>query len=159
MTMHAPLTVPTLPAPSRRAVSVATATRSDDFASTEVIRPAAVLSEADARRILAGLARDDVRRGGHWWTRVGVWRRYDQPWAQGSDEPGNAVHLGTISCVYDSPTRYAVTVFRVSLTSYGLRHGWTTERLCDDAFRHADLTLSSCPRAQLAPPPRPLRFA
>jgi hypothetical protein len=136
---------------------VAVLVTSDDFASSEVIRPAAVLSEHDARQILDSLSHDDVRRGGHWWTRVGVWRRYDGPWLPDADGPGDAVHLGTISSVYDSPYRYAVTIFRVSLTAFGLRQGWTVERLCDDAFQHASLTLSSCPRVTLAPPPRPFR--
>ncbi len=126
-----------------------------EFASQEVIRPAAVLSEVHARQILQGLAGDDVRAGGHWWTRVGTWRRYASPWAPGADEPGDAMHVGTISCVYDSPARYCVTVFRVSMTSYGLREGWTTASLCDDAFQHAGLTLADCPRASLAAPPRP----
>ena len=126
-----------------------------DFASHEVIRPAAVLSESHARLILQGLAQDDVQAGGHWWTRVGTWRRYDAPWAPGVSEPGDAVHIGTISSVYDSPARYCVTVFRVSMTEYGLRQGWTVETLCDDAFGHAGLTLASCPRASLVPPPRP----
>ncbi len=127
--------------------------KATEFASQEVIRPAAVLSEVHTRLILVGLAQDDVTSGGHWWTRVGTWRRYDKPWAPGADGPGDAVHLGTISCVYGSPTRYCVTVFRVSMTSYGLRHGWHTARLCDDAFRHAGLTLSDCPRATMADPP------
>jgi hypothetical protein len=131
----------------------------EQFASQEVIRPAAVLSEVHARQILAGLALDDVQAGGHWWTRSGAWRRYETPWARGAVEPGDAVHLGTISCVYDSPARYCVTVFRVSLTSYGLRQGWTTQALCDEAFRHAGLTLASCPRADLTPPPAPFGAA
>jgi hypothetical protein len=127
----------------------------EEFASQEVIRPACVLSEVHAKLILQGLATDDVQAGGHWWTRVGTWRRYETPWAPGSNQPGEAVHLGTISCVYDSPARYCVTVFRVSMTSYGLRHGWTTESLCDDAFRYAGITLADCPRAALNAPPRP----
>jgi hypothetical protein len=126
-----------------------------DFASQEVIRPAAVLSEVHARLILLGLATDDVQSGGHWWTRVGTWRRYESPWAPGAGEPGDAVHVGTLSCVYDSPARYCVTVFRVSMTAYGLRQGWTTQSLCDEAFGHAGLTLADCPRASLAAPPRP----
>jgi hypothetical protein len=131
------------------------ATDQEDFAAQEVIRPAAVLSEANARLILAGLAADDVQSGGFWWTRVGTWRRYAQPWAPGEEDPGAAVHIGTISCVYDSPARFCVTVFRVSMTSYGLRAGWTTESVCNDAFKHAGLTLLDCPRASIAPPPRP----
>ncbi len=132
-----------------------TAPLQEEFASQEVIRPAAVLSEAHARLIIAGLAADDVQAGGFWWTRVGTWRRYAQPWAPGADDPGDAVHIGTISCVYDSPARFCVTVFRVSMTSYGLRSGWTTERLCNEAFKHAGLTLRDCPRASLTPPPKP----
>jgi len=126
-----------------------------DFASQEVIRPAAVLSETHARLILAGLASDDVQHAGHWRTRVGTWRRYVSPWSPGADLPGDATHIGTISCVYDSPARYCVTVFRVSMTSFGLREGWTTDSLCDEAFSHAGLTLGACPRASLAAPPRP----
>ena len=127
----------------------------DDFASQEVIRPAAVLSEAHTRSILTGLADDDVLRGGLWWIRIGTWRRYDSPWAPGAGGPGDAVHIGTISCVYDSPARYCVTVFRVSMTAYGLRQGWTTTSLCDEAFSHAGLTLEDCPRAWLPDLPRP----
>ena len=127
----------------------------EEFASQEVIRPAAVLSDSAARLILAGLAADDVQHGGLWWTRVGTWRRYDAPWPAGAGGPGSAPHIGTISCVYDSPARYCVTVFRVSMTAEGLRQGWTTESLCDDAFRHAGLTLADCPRASVAAPPRP----
>ena len=129
------------------------------FASQEIIRPAAVLSDVHARQILEGMARDDVQSGGHWWVRVGTWRRYLSPWTPGSSVPGDAVHVGTISCVYDSPARYCVTVFRVSMTAFGLREGWTTDSLCDDAFQHAGLTLASCPRAALAAPPSPFTEA
>ena len=129
-----------------------------DFVSQEVIRPAAVLSETHTKLILQGLAGDDVMSGGLWWTQVGVWRRYDSPWAPGAQDPGDAVHIGTISCVYDSPSRYCVTVFRVSMTAYGLRHGWTTTSLCDAAFAYAGLTLADCPRASLAPAPKPFTF-
>ena len=127
----------------------------DAIASQEVIRPAAVLSDTHARLILAGLAADDVLAGGLWWTRVGVWRRYASPWASGSPGPGDVVPIGTISCVYDSPARYSVTVFRVSMTAHGLAEGWTTSSLCDEAFRHAGLTLADCPRASLNTAPRP----
>ncbi len=131
--------------------------KATEFASQEVIRPAAVLSETAAKLILQGLADDDVQNGGHWWTRVGTWRRYTSPWAEGAVEPGDAIHVGTISCVYDSPARYCVTVFRVSMTAYGVREGWTTESLCNEAFGHAGLTLSDCPRATLVAPPKPFQ--
>ncbi|MBV9098704.1 MAG: hypothetical protein JO079_11670 [Frankiaceae bacterium] len=126
----------------------------DDFAASEVIRPAAVLWELSARAILRALAADDVTVGGVWSARTGVWRRYDKPW-DSPDSPGSALHLGTISCVYDSPHRYSVTIYRASVTTAGIRAGWTVENLCDDALQYADLDLASCPRVELRPPPRP----
>ena len=68
---------------------------SEAFASQDVVRPAAVLSESAAKLILAGLADDDVHAGGHWWTRVGTWRRFETPWAPGAREPDDAFrHAG-----------------------------------------------------------------
>lgn len=131
--------------------------RRDEFATTEVIRPAAVLMEAAARDILAGLAEDDVREGGMWLTSPGVWQRYDRHWPAGSREPGPARHLGTIRSIYDSPQRYSVTIFRASITPEGLEQGWTVESLCDDALKHAGMTLAHCPRAALSPIPQPFR--
>jgi hypothetical protein len=131
--------------------------RREEFATTEVIRPAAVLMEAAARDILAGLAEDDVRDGGFWLTSPGVWQRFDRPWPKGSKEPGPAQHLGTLRSIYDSPQRYFVTIFRASITPEGLEQGWSIESLCDDALKHADLTLADCPRAALAPAPAPYR--
>jgi hypothetical protein len=134
---------------------VTEARRRDQFATSEVIRPAAVLMELTARQILAGLAEDDVRDGGHWFSAPGVWERYDRPWPDGGREPGTAVHLGTVRSIYDSPQRYSVTIFRVSITPEGLDGGWTVDSLCDDALKHAGLTLAECPRAALIPPPVP----
>lgn len=129
------------------------------FASVEVIRPAALLSEQATRLILAGLAADDVRNGGLWHARPGIWQRFSAPWPAGpapTDGPGPG-HLGTISCVYDRPQRYTVTVFRVSVTQHATDLGWTVRSLCDDAFRYADLTLDSCPRVPMDEAPRPYR--
>jgi hypothetical protein len=132
--------------------------RREDFATTEVIRPAAVLSESAARHILAGLAEDDVRDEGCWLTSPGVWERYDRPWAQDAKDSGDALHLGTVRSIYDSPQRYFVTIFRVSITPAGLQAGWTVDSLCDDALKHASLTLADCPRAALSVAPLPFRL-
>jgi len=129
--------------------------RAGEFATTEVIRPAAVLLEREAREIIDGLANDDARDGGRWLAAPGVWQRYDRPWPDGSREPGPAVHLGTIRSIYDSPHRYSVTIFRASITPGGLEQGWSVDKLCDDALRHAGLTLADCPRAALWPLPPP----
>jgi hypothetical protein len=129
--------------------------RREQFATTEVIRPAAVLMEAAARQILAGLAEEDVRNGGRWLTSPGVWERYDRAWPKGAREPGPAIHLGTIRSIYDSPQRYSVTIFRASITAEGLEQGWTVDSLCDDALKHAGLALADCPRATFLPTPQP----
>jgi hypothetical protein len=57
----------------------------DDVTVTEVIRPAAVLSESNARRVLDGLKADDVRSGGRWHAEPGCWRLFERPW-KGKDE-------------------------------------------------------------------------
>jgi len=49
--------------------------------------------------------------------------------------------------------RGSITVYRASVTNEAAAIGWTIDALCDEAFGHAGLTLASCPRAALQPPP------
>ena len=131
-----------------------------DVAVTEVIRPAAVLPEAAARAVLVELALRDVRSGGHWASSPTLWQRYDRPWnGPGLGSPGDAELLGTLQVAYGSPSRYAITIYRATLTELAQAHGWTVEALCDEALGYGGLTLATCPRASLAAPPRPFRFA
>ena len=130
----------------------------EDGSVSEVIRPAAILGEQSARTILTSLERNDVRAGGRWHAVPGLWRRFDTPWETPFEPGPSSLHLGSISCVYDQPARYTITVFRATVTPLGTHQGWTVERLCDEAFGFAGLTLASCPRADLAPPPPPFRF-
>jgi len=129
----------------------------DECAITEVIRPAAVLPEAAARTVLVELALRDVNAGGRWHARPSDWRRYDREWP-GDGVQGSAQLLGSIQVAYGTPTRYEITIYRATVTSLGTADGWTVERLCDEALGYGGLTLASCPRADLAPPPRPFRF-
>lgn len=46
----------------------------------------------------------------------------------------------------------------MQLTGDGVAARWTLEGLCDDALVHAGLTLTGCPRVELATPPRPDPF-
>ena len=114
---------------------------------TTVIRPSAVLADRDAKRVLDELERRDVSKGGVWSASVGLWQRYDVPWADG--HKGASTLLGTIGAVYGSPSKYDITIYRVTVTDAGVAQGWTVERLCDDALQYADLTLASCPRTTL----------
>jgi hypothetical protein len=129
----------------------------DEGVVTEVIRPAAILPEAAARTVLVELAMHDVRGQGLWHAQPTLWRRFDRPW-DGVDEPGTAELIGTMQVAYGTPTRYEITVYRVTITRLGTVHGWTVESLCDEALGFGGVTLATCPRADLKPPPRPFRF-
>jgi hypothetical protein len=129
----------------------------DEGVVTQVIRPAAVIPEEAARSVLMQLALRDVRIGGVWDVEPNVWRRFDVPWDAG-DNHGASELMGTIQIAYGVPTRYEITLFRATITREGTAAGWTVEALCDEALQLGGLTLDSCPRADLAPPPRPFRM-
>ena len=129
----------------------------DEGVVTEVIRPAAIVPEESTRAVLVELALRDVQNGGVWQSEPSLWSRYDRPW-QGYGSPGGAELIGTIQVAYGTPTRYEITVFRATITPFGAEAGWTVSQLCDEAFGYGGLTLDSCPRAALIPPPRPFRL-
>ena len=62
------------------------------------------------------------------------------------------------SGAYGTPTRYEITLYRVTVTQFGHDNGWTVELLCDEALGYGGLTLGECPRAALNAPPKPFRF-
>jgi hypothetical protein len=115
-----------------------------------VIRPAAVLPERAAREILAWLATHDVSQGGCWSSGVGTIQRYSGPFDGASGMRGSAVLLGSLHITWET---YEATIYRVSITEAGAARGLTVDRLCDEVLRVADLTLASCPRAQLLAAP------
>ena len=124
---------------------------------SEVIRPAAVVPEEAARAILAELAQRDVEEGGVWRAQPSLWSRYDRPW-RGPGDPGGAELVGRIHIAHGTPTKYEITVYRVTVSQLGSRLGWSVESLCDEALGHGDLRLQDCPRAVLQAPPPPFRF-
>ena len=133
---------------------VSEASGGDEGSITEVIRPSAIIPEESTRSILMELALRDARNGGLWLAEPTVWRRFDRPF----DDEVSTNLIGSIQVAYGTPTRYDITVFRVTVTGYGAEHGWTVASLCDEALHYGHLTLSECPRAQLSPPPQPFRF-
>jgi hypothetical protein len=130
----------------------------DEGVITEVIRPAAIVPETNARSILVELAIRDVNIGGNWHAQPSVWRRYDRPWDGPSGVEGTASLLGSIQVAYGTPTRYEITIYRATITRLGGDHGWTVETLCDEALGYGGLDLASCPRAELHDPPMPFRM-
>jgi hypothetical protein len=129
----------------------------DEGVVTEVIRPAAVLPEEAARRVLVELALHDVAAGALWHSEPTQWRRYDRSWAA-PGIPGDAQLVGTMQVAYGTPTRYEITIYRATITQVGTTAGWTVESLCDEALAFGGYTLATCPRADLTPPPKPFRF-
>ena len=115
---------------------------------TTVIRPSAVLADRLAKQIVIELERRDVSVGGVWSASVGLWQRYDKPWAEG--HKGDSQLMGTIGTMYGTPSKYDITIYRVTVTEAGAKAGWTVESLCDDALKFVDLTLASCPRTSLS---------
>jgi len=128
---------------------MATAMRDD----VRIIRPAAVLDERAAGRVLTELKRLDVADGGVWNATSSLWQRYDVPWDGPGGTRGNARLLGSVAVMYDAPNRHQITIYKVTITPYGLDSGWVVETLTDDALTWAGLSLATCPRAELADPP------
>lgn len=123
-----------------------------------VIRPSALLKDKDAHRVLMALEERDVSRGGVWSASAGLWQRFDQAWEADNGGKGEAQLVGTIGIVYGTPSKYDITIYRATVTEFGLAAGWSVNKLCDDALQYADLTLDSCPRTTLTQPgPDPFR--
>ena len=120
---------------------------------TLVIRPAAVLRALEVERVIAALNLLDVAAGGVWNINPGLWQRYDKPWDGAGGMIGTSRLVGTIGSAYGTPTRYDITLYRVTITNHGGDLGWTVESLCDDALGYAGLSLATCTRAELRNPP------
>jgi len=121
--------------------------------TSRVIRPAALLDDAAARKVLRALADNDVAEGGIWNATIGLWQRYDQPWDGDGGTMGRSKLVGTIATVYGAPTKYEILIYRATVTAHGDSIGWSVEALCDDALRWSGLTLADCPRAPMGSAP------
>jgi hypothetical protein len=121
--------------------------------TTRIIRPAAILDERAAVQVLQQLRRLDVAAGGTWNATSSLWQRYDHPWDGVGGTRGTAELLGSVAVMYDAPHRHEITIYKVTVTDFGLASGWSVESLCDDALTWAGLTLATCPRAELRSPP------
>ena len=118
-----------------------------------IIRPAAILDERAANRVLEELKRLDISNGGVWNATSSLWQRYDIAWDGMAGTRGNARLLGSIAVMYDAPNRHQITIYKVTISVFGKELGWDVNALCDDALTWVGLTLESCPRVALAPPP------
>lgn len=117
--------------------------------TTAVIRPSAVLDAKLATQIVRELESRDVSRGGVWSASPGLWQRYDKPWDGPGGTHGTSKLVGTIGAIYGSPSKYDITIYRVTVTEHGATKGWSVEAICDDALKFVDLSLATCPRTSL----------
>jgi hypothetical protein len=129
----------------------------DENVLSEVIRPAAIVPEDAARAILVELSLNSVHSGGVWRAEPSRWNRYDKAWVS-TEDPGDSCLLGSIQVAYGTPTKYEITIYRVSITRRGTEIGLTVAGLTNEALGHGELTLADCPRATIQPPPKPFRF-
>src|SRR5947209_7333319 len=123
-----------------------------------VLHPSAVLPAWVAAEVIESLEARDVAVGGVWSASVGLWQRYDRPWDGRWGARGRAELVGAIGAVYGTPTRYDITIYRVSLTQHGRAEGWSLDSLVNDALQYAGVTLAQCPRARSSEAPAPLRL-
>ncbi len=129
----------------------------DQEVISQVIRPSATVPEEAASAILVELSLNSAASGGLWLAEPSRWNRYDSPWKSATD-PGTSELIGSIQVAYGTPTRYELTIYRVTITRRGQELGWTVESLTDEALHFGDLSLGQCPRAALTQPPPPMRF-
>ena len=129
----------------------------DEGVITEAISPAAVVPEDAARAILDELALSRVRSGGLWLTRPNRWDRYDRPWEDAS-HPGAAGLIGSIQVAHGTPTKYEITIARVTITVLGSQLGFSARSLSDEALGFGGLRLAQCARAVISSPPKPYRY-
>lgn len=129
----------------------------DEGVVSQVIRPAAIVPEDAVRRILVELALRDVRNGGVWQSEPQLWSLFDRPW-RGADNPAGAELIGSIQVAYGTPTKYEITIYRITVTRFGTEAGFTVETMTDAALLFGGLTLADCPRATLSNPPEPFKY-
>ena len=129
----------------------------DEGVVSQVIRPAAIVPEDAVRRILVELALRDVRNGGVWQSEPQLWSLFDRPW-RGADNPAGAELIGSIQVAYGTPTKYEITIYRITVTRFGTEAGFTVETMTDAALLFGGLTLAECPRATLSSPPQPFKY-
>ena len=129
----------------------------DEGVVSQVIRPAAIVPEDAVRRMLVELALRDVRNGGVWQSEPQLWSLFDRPW-RGADNPAGAELIGSIQVAYGTPTKYEITIYRITVTRFGTEAGYTVETTADAALLFGGLTLADCPRATLNSPPKPFRY-
>ena len=118
------------------------------------VRPALVLPDGQARKLIAAAERGDVGRGGCFSAGPAGIQIWSGPWDGVLGTHGSSEHHGSIDWCYDTPTRHYITIYRVLVTAAGNAAGVTPQALLDQVL---DLAGVQAPQDALAlpvPPPR-----
>ena len=89
-------------------------------ARSSQVRPAMVLQERDARRLLEAAERSDVSRGGHFAAGPAGIQVWTGPFDGPNGSHGTAQHLGSVDWSYDTPVRHYATIYRAMVTANGV---------------------------------------
>ncbi|HTY72866.1 MAG TPA: hypothetical protein VMI11_10655 [Actinomycetes bacterium] len=117
------------------------------------VRPALVLAEQDARRLLDAARSHEVTRGGLFACSPAGVQVWDRPWTA-PDSPGDAVHLGSVDWSYDTPVKHYVTIYRAMVTAAGVERGVTTETVLKAVLDLTGIPLDGARITMAIPPPR-----
>jgi hypothetical protein len=125
--------------------------RSTQTSAASQVRPALVLTETQARALLAAADRGDVGRGGCFSAGPAGVQLWSGPWDGELGTHGTSEHLGSVDWCYDTPTRHYITVYRVLVGARGAEAGQTTSGLLARVLAMAGV--ESAVQAKLVPPP------
>jgi len=117
------------------------------------VRPALVLAEQDARRLLDAARGHEVTRGGRFSCSPAGVQVWDGPW-ESADHPGDATHLGSVDWSYDTPVKHYVTIYRAMVTERGVDAGATTLSILGEVLGLTGVPLDGARVTMPAPPAR-----
>lgn len=128
-------------------------TRPSAPAVASQVRPAIVLPDRDARRLLSVAEREDVSRDGCFSAGPAGVQVWSGPWDGPGGSHGTSTHLGSVDWSYDTPTRHYITVYRVLVTTEGVKAGYTPADVLGMVMDLAGLSHGSETVLALEPPP------
>ena len=117
------------------------------------VRPALVLDEAVAREVLMEAKRLDIAVGGRFSAGIAGVQVWSGPWKT-AEEPGEAVHLGSVNWTYNTPVKNYATIYRTMVTRYGIARGETTETILRAVLALGNLDIDGPRIEQPLPPER-----
>ena len=118
------------------------------------VRPALVLREREARELLAEARRHDVGNGGVFSAGPAGIQVWSGPFNGPQGSHGNAVHLGSIDWIYDTPVRYYATIYRAMVTAQGIAANHNPQTILSCVLGLTGLTIEGTRLTMPMPPPR-----